>query len=717
MIFRRTGGAGAVDWASLRHACGPADDVPRLLRTAVGRDDGAAREALGELAARLTHQGTPYPATAAAVPVLIELAAARRTRRRPELLWQLAVIAESTGAAPELVEEIRAALRAGARRLLKLHADPDVRVRRMASYTVGQLPADSVPLARLREMRDAEGDDEAAAELLLAAGALHPKEAAPWLADELAAGRPVLTRAAAAWSLAVYGESFGPAAVAAVRECWAKYDPFRDSPWSDGSLSEIISSAPLEDAVELAGAFLRDEPGENASRVVGGMRWRCLFFRSARTGFGDVLAEAVSHPDIEVRAAAAALLVEVRQAVPAAVAVLAEYAKAPPETALTDRRHWLHGLRTSEGRLLAAALRLLVIADHPDWRPAVLGAFGAGWFDGETVGLLAERGLPPDPALLAVLRPHLASAERETLMAHEPDVAIPALLTAWGPDAAAATPELAGLVPHERLAAVTTLRAIGPGASAAVPALTEAATGSGSWDFREACAEALAAITGDGEHLARFVRDAAAAGETVPAARLARTHGLPLDDLLPALRDLAATDTADFDGCERRIGAAEIVLDLTGDTATAMRAAEAVLADGRAPAIQAARLAGRLGAEAAALVPALRAMDDDVTSHYPAGLAIKEITGESGPLIDAVARRLLEHGAGPWLAEAARELGDAFEPLVPGLRRQAGMDGNILPPTSLDTLIPGGLEQLPVLADVLAARDGRDRPADPGLRQ
>ncbi|MGW5411593.1 hypothetical protein [Actinomadura geliboluensis] len=110
-------------------------------------------------------------------------------------------------------------------------------------------------------------------------------------------------------------------------------------------------------------------------------------------------------------------------------------------------------------------------------------------------------------------------------------------------------------------------------------------------------------------------------------------------------------------------------------------------------------------------------MDDDVTSHYPAALAIKEITGDTGPLLDAVARRLLEHGAGPWLAEAARELGDALEPLVPGLRRQAAMDRNTLPPTSLDTLIPGDLEQLSVLADVLAAWDGRDRPADPGLRQ
>ncbi len=45
------------------------------------------------------------------------------------------------------------------------------------------------------------------------------------------------------------------------------------------------------------------------------------------------------------------------------------------------------------------------------------------------------------------------------------------------------------------------------------------------------------------------------------------------------------------------------------------------------------------------------------------------------------------------------------------------MDRNTLPPTSLDTLIPGDLEQLSVLADVLAARDGRDRPAYPGLRK
>ncbi|MFA1546534.1 hypothetical protein [Actinomadura chokoriensis] len=707
MIFRGADGFGKIDWASLEHAHGPADDVPRLLRAAVGRGDDAAQEALNELAARVTHQGTLYPATAALVPVLIELAAARRTRRRPELLWRLAVIAESTDAAPELLEEIRAALGAGARRLLDLHSDPDVQVRRTAAYVVGQLPPGSVPLARLREMRDAERDTEAAAELLLAAGRLHPKEAAAWLEDELEAGRPVLTRAAAAWSLAVDGESFGPAASAAVRECWAKYDPFRDSVWSDDSLSEIVAAAPLDEAVELARAFLRDGPVDNAARVVAGMRWRCLWFRSARTGFAEALGEAVSHPDMEVRAAAAELLVEVRQAVPAAVTALADYAKAPPDAALADRRHWFHGLRTPEGRLLAAALRLLVMADHPDWRPAVLGAFGAGWFDGETVGLLAERGLPPDPALLDVLRPHLASAGMETLMAHEADVAIPAVLAAWGPDAAAATPELASLVPHERLAVVTALRAIGPGAMAAVPALTSAAGGSGSWEFREACAEALTAITGDGEHIVRLVADAADGGETVRAARLARAHGLPLDDLLPALRELATTETMDFDECTRRIAAAEIVLELTGDTGTALRAAEQVLADGRAPAVDAARLAGRLGAEAAALVPALRAVDGDAFSHYSAALAIRKIDGDTGPLVEAVARRITEYGMGPWLPEAAAELGDAFEPLVPGLRRRAGIDHNTVPPASFNTLIPEDLAQLAVVTEVLDAWDRR----------
>ncbi|MEU5989932.1 hypothetical protein ABZ806_13250 [Spirillospora sp. NPDC047418] len=708
MIFRGSGGVGDVDWASLDHAHGTAADVPRLLRAAVGRDADAAEQALGELAARITHQGTLYSATAAAVPALIRLACSRRTRRRPELLRQLALIAESEAAPRAVLDDVRSALAAGAERLMKLHFDPDVQVRRTASYVVGHLPAGSVPFARLRKLRDAEGDSEAASELLLAAGRLHPKEAAAWLEEELGAGRPVLTRAAAAWSLAVYGESFGPVAAAAVRECWARYDPLRDSVWANDSLGDIIVGAPEGDAVELVRAFLRE--GLRARRVVSSVRRRCYLSLSARTAFADVLAEAVAHTDTEVRATAAEILVEVRQPVPAAVGALAEYVRSPPETALGDRPHWMRGLETAEGRLLSAGLRLLVMADHPAWRPALLGAFSAGWFDGGTVDLLTERNEPYDPALLDVLRPHLASAAMETLLRHEPDVAIPPLLAVWGPPAAAATPELAGLVRRGSRAAATALAAIGPDASAAVPALRESVTGDGTWEFRTACAEALAAITGGTEDVARFVQAAVDGGEAVLAARLARTHGLPGDAFPPVLRELALTEAEDAH--LERLAAAELLLDLTGDAGTALLAAERVLSDGRCPKADAARLAGRLGEPAAQLLPALRDLDSSASEQYEGALAVRRISGDPGPLLEAVARRMLQDGAGRWLIEAAGELGDALEPLIPTLRRQVASDWTIVPFAPYSSLISEDREQRAAIAEVLNARDHRD-PSEP----
>ncbi|MEU8800717.1 hypothetical protein [Spirillospora sp. NPDC048819] len=709
MNFRPLGGLDDVDWASLEHAHGSAEDVPGLLRAAVGRGDDAAAEAFDDLASRLAHQGTLYPATAAAVPFLIALATSRRTRRRPEVLRQLAWIAQGAHARPGVLDDVQSALAAGAARLLKLHFDPDVHVRRCASYVVGHLPAESVPLATLRKLRDGEGDSEAIAELLIVAGRLHPRDAADWLQAELAPDRPLLPRAAAAWTIAVHGETFGPAATAAVRECWAACDPFRDFVWSQESLSDIIAGAPEADAVDLARSFVRDGSPENANAVVNGVQWRCYWSRSARTRFADLLAEAVSHREIEVRAAAAELLVEVRQVVPAAVAALADYAQSPPRTALTDHRNW-KGLQTAEGRLLAAALRMLVLADDPAWPVSVTGAFGEGWFDGGTVDLLAERKAPYDPALLKVLRPHLASAGLETLMAHEPDVAIPGLLITWGSEAAAAAPELSGLVRAERLAPVRALRAIGPGASAAVPALRDAVTGTGQWDFREACADALAVITGDTGYVTRFAFAAADAGEVVRAAELMRAHGLPPDAFLPALRELASTETADFEACEKRIEAAGLVLDLTGDTRTALLAAEQVLAHGRAPARGAALLAGRLGEEASALVPVLLDLGGDEFYRYEAALAVRRINGDPGPFLDAVARRIAEGSARPWLHDAARELGGDIEPLIPLLRTLAETDRNTVNAPFTSVLIPDDLEQQAVLADLLAAHDGEQAP-------
>lgn len=84
-----------IPWKRLRHAFGPAEDVPELLRAL----ETAAAELKGEqsplwhLCGNIWHQGTVYEATSHAVPFLIELAACPRVPSRLGILDLLAAIA------------------------------------------------------------------------------------------------------------------------------------------------------------------------------------------------------------------------------------------------------------------------------------------------------------------------------------------------------------------------------------------------------------------------------------------------------------------------------------------------------------------------------------------------------------------------------------------------------------------------------------------------
>ncbi|MCF6525027.1 hypothetical protein [Streptomyces sp. JJ36] len=65
-------------WSRHAHAYGPADDVPRLLAEAGDPDPDVAEEAWEELWSSLCHQGTVYPASFLALPLLADIAASRR---------------------------------------------------------------------------------------------------------------------------------------------------------------------------------------------------------------------------------------------------------------------------------------------------------------------------------------------------------------------------------------------------------------------------------------------------------------------------------------------------------------------------------------------------------------------------------------------------------------------------------------------------------------
>ncbi|GHJ94989.1 hypothetical protein SNE510_45080 [Streptomyces sp. NE5-10] len=64
-----------VDWASLGHAYGPADDVPALLRGLASADPAEREAALDGMYGAVHHQGDVYDSTLACIPFLLELVA------------------------------------------------------------------------------------------------------------------------------------------------------------------------------------------------------------------------------------------------------------------------------------------------------------------------------------------------------------------------------------------------------------------------------------------------------------------------------------------------------------------------------------------------------------------------------------------------------------------------------------------------------------------
>lgn len=164
-------GLDTVDWASLPHAYGAAADVPGLLRS-LGSPDPKVREAtVYELFGNIWHQGTVYPATAAAIPFLYELLAAPAVQDRSAIAHLLACIADGRGylevhavgafgeptwrkilgeqgktlevelerEAAE-IDAVRRAASAGLRQLLPYLSDPEPEIRRSVACALGNYP-------------------------------------------------------------------------------------------------------------------------------------------------------------------------------------------------------------------------------------------------------------------------------------------------------------------------------------------------------------------------------------------------------------------------------------------------------------------------------------------------------------------------------------------------------------------------------------------------
>ncbi|MEU9848057.1 PBS lyase [Streptomyces sp. NPDC047985] len=217
-------GIDEVDWASMEHAYGPADDVPAMLR-GLASDDPVLREAaLDGMYGAVHHQGEVYACTLACIPFLFELVVDPGIQDRGsivELLTSIGGIDLGEDDEDEIAEEeiegaanyamAATAVTAGAGVFCELMADEDPGVRLAAPLALAGLHAHpSRVLALLRERLPVEPSEEVRLALVEAAG-------------RVALRHRSLAGQAAGWLTRLTGEGFPPglrlAALAQLARC------------------------------------------------------------------------------------------------------------------------------------------------------------------------------------------------------------------------------------------------------------------------------------------------------------------------------------------------------------------------------------------------------------------------------------------------------------------------------------------------------------------
>ncbi|WP_411080924.1 HEAT repeat domain-containing protein [Streptomyces sp. cmx-18-6] len=194
-------GIDEVDWASMEHAYGPADDVPVLLRGLASADPAERESALDGMYGAVHHQGDVYACTLACIPFLFELVVDPAVQDRGSVVELLTSIGgfdldeddeaeidedEIEGAANYAMAA--AAVTAGAGVFFELIADEDRGVRLAAPLALATLHRQPVRvLEQLRERLPVEPDEEVRLALVEAAGrvALRHRPLAGRVADWL----------------------------------------------------------------------------------------------------------------------------------------------------------------------------------------------------------------------------------------------------------------------------------------------------------------------------------------------------------------------------------------------------------------------------------------------------------------------------------------------------------------------------------------------------
>ncbi|WP_327114729.1 PBS lyase [Streptomyces sp. NBC_01341] len=623
-------GIDEVDWASMEHAYGPADDVPGLLHGLASADPAERESALDGMYGAVHHQGDVYACTLACIPFLFELAAHPGIRDRGgivELLTSIGGIDLDETDEDDLAEldedEIEgvanyamaaAAVSAGSSVFFELVADEDPGVRLAAPLALATLHGRPVRvLALLRERLPVETDDEVRLALVEAAGrvALRHRplagQAADWLSRLAAEAYPPGLRLAALAQLARCAPDALPGDVVRVvsgllRELRSR--PAAPEPSPSPAPGADDAAGDRTTAPTLVGQLRALSAEESAGRSTP---WAADLLRTLHSGLDDrvadrtaLLADQLGSPDPWQRIDAVRMsggLMRAWRGSYDELVRLVGVQLADPEPRLADAASHVLEELFALAAPAADALAARVAADPGSWvKEWASGPPGLG----SSVKALARLG---DARVL----PALAAALERPEVPHDVGFAI-------GHLGAAAAP-LAGVL-RRRLGELGLDEGAYDRASPLLGGLTALRAG-------EAAPEVLRVLRGAPEYRGEWLRTA--------ALRALGSFGPDAECAVPELRRLIARP-----GTAAATEAAEALWAVTGDT----RAVLPVLAEGlRTEQVHDARAAasalGALGRSAGVVAPRLRALleHDELWLRVEAAIALWKVSGRTGDVV------------------------------------------------------------------------------------
>jgi hypothetical protein len=675
-------GIDEVDWASMEHAYGPADDVPGLLYGLASADPAERESALDGMYGAVHHQGDVYACTLACIPFLFELAADPRIRDRGGIVELLTSIGgidldeDDEDGLDELDEDeiegvanyamAAAAVSAGSAVFFDLVADEDPGVRLAAPLALATLHArpDKV-LALLRERLPVEADEEVLLTLVEAAGRIALRhrqlagQAADWLSRLAAEAYPPGLRLAALAQLARCAPDTLPGDVVRVvsgllRELRSRPAPPEPAaakpPGGDDTAADRATSPTLV-------GQLRELSAEKSA--VRSTPWAADLLRTLHGGLDDrvadrtaLLTDQLRSPDPWQRTDAVRMsggLIRAWRGTYEEVVRLVGVQLTDPEPRLAEAASQVLGELFGLAAPAADALAARVAADPGAWvKEWASGPPGLG----SAVKALARLG---DARVL----PALAAALERSEVPHDVGFAIGCLGDAAAP--------LAGAL-RRRLGEVFLDEGAYDRASPLLGGLTALRAG-------EAAPEVLRVLRGAPEYRGEWLRTAAlrALGSFGPAARCA----------VPELRQLIRRP-----GTASATEAAEALWSVTGDAEAVLP----VLAEGlRAERVHDCRAAatalGALGQRAKAVAPRLRALlaHEELWLRVDAAIALWEVSGRTSDVVPVLLAaweknrhirvRVAECLARMGLARAGSDATQVLRAELLSVRRHNAMDG------------------------------------------